>query len=273
MLPGIAGAAGIAGGVINGPSTFKNIDLITSMALTSNLKLCLEAGDIASWPGSGTKWLDRSGGGYDFYLGPDATSSFDPIFNGVAGNQSRNEFWSSISCGFTYDSANESWMNNIHKDSAKFSIALWQKTSTSSVDTYCGDDRFSGNIGFHFFASLGSLQFKVLGAAGSNVFTSSTLSLTAGDAWRFVGISVDEAANTYTLFKGDSGGFSSVTGACTYSSPSASAAVNSLCIGDAGNQSSPATGKPNAAMIWEQTTVPLASFEAMFNYSKFKYGL
>ena len=61
------------------------IDYIGELSLNSNLVLCLDAGDANSYT-SGQKWLDRSGNGYDFFLGTtDSVQASDPTFNGTPG--------------------------------------------------------------------------------------------------------------------------------------------------------------------------------------------
>ena len=78
---------------------------ITNASLTTNLNLCLDAGDIVSYPGTGTKWLDTSGNGYDFLLGSDGTTNA-PKFVGLPGEI--NSYWqTSAAQYFTYDSVNE----------------------------------------------------------------------------------------------------------------------------------------------------------------------
>ena len=73
MLPGLVGA--IAGA--RPQRTMK--ETLTLLGLTTNLKLCLDAGDLASVAsGSQTKWLYVSGGGYDFFRGTDGTSQASP---------------------------------------------------------------------------------------------------------------------------------------------------------------------------------------------------
>jgi len=97
------------------------IDAITISGLTSGLKICLDAGDHLSYT-SGEKWLDRSGNGNDYFLGPDATTTANPTFNGGPGGASIAEYWSfNGSQYFRMDSTVPSWVSNLHKDGAKFS--------------------------------------------------------------------------------------------------------------------------------------------------------
>jgi hypothetical protein len=90
---------------------------IQKAGLTGSLKLALDAGDDASYPSGGAKWLDRSGGGFDFFRGTTASSeATDPTFNGVAGRFSANEYFSFDGGDyFVYDTAMEQWMKDLHK--------------------------------------------------------------------------------------------------------------------------------------------------------------
>src|SRR6185436_6321181 len=56
---------GTLGGTVPGPYSKSVQQIITDLALPAP-KLLLEAGSLSSWPGSGQKWFDESGGGYDF---------------------------------------------------------------------------------------------------------------------------------------------------------------------------------------------------------------
>lgn len=108
-------------------------EVIDSLGLTTNLKLVLDAGDVESWPGNGQKWLDRSGGGYDFFLGADGTASAtDPTFNGNVGNQRTEYFSADGGDYFTYDSANETWMKSLGKAGSHSFVAVVYVPSSSA---------------------------------------------------------------------------------------------------------------------------------------------
>jgi hypothetical protein len=94
--------------------------VIQECGLTSNCKLCLDAGDSSSYDGSSQTWYDLSGNGFDWYCG--ATSgaeASDPTFNGSAGGKSPSEYWSFDGGDwFVMAVAEPSWINNLHKDNA-----------------------------------------------------------------------------------------------------------------------------------------------------------
>lgn len=72
---------GTPSGPITNRTTFDAMEIATNLGLTTNLKLCLDAGSITSVVPDATKWLDLSGNGYDFFLGAAITDeSTDPHF-------------------------------------------------------------------------------------------------------------------------------------------------------------------------------------------------
>jgi len=100
-------------------------EIIRGLSLDTNLKLCLDAGEGDSYT-SGQSWLDLAGSGYDFFLGQDGSSdSTDPTFNGVANTMTSSEYWSFDGGDyFTYDTTNETWMENLHKAGALLILVL-----------------------------------------------------------------------------------------------------------------------------------------------------
>lgn len=244
---------------------------VKALGLSSNLKLCLDAGDSASYT-SGTKWLDTSGNGYDF----DITGA---TFTGTAGGLSRGEYWA-LDGGdfFTYDSANEAWMENIHKDNAKFTILVWAYISSSGVtraligDT--GTNNQGASTGFYLtVTSLDDLWLVVHRSNASQTLLIDDDTAPAVGAWSLFGVSLDEAAGTALLQQNSS--FSSETG--TYSSPSASGASQTLQIAARGAGASPSI-MPNGdrmggVMAWEGVALTQAQMTAVFNATRSRFGV
>lgn len=132
-------------------SIYSLIDIIKGFDLTSGLQLCLDAGDIDSYPGSGIKWLDTSGNGYDFNLGDGSTATTYPTFNGSAGALSKNEFFSFDGGDyFSYDSANETWMDQLHNDGAVVSFIIVHAASPTTTILWFSTCIPSAN-GFYFY--------------------------------------------------------------------------------------------------------------------------
>lgn len=251
---------------------------ISALGLSSGLKLCVDAGDINSYA-SGQKWLDTSGGGYDFVLGTTTgAESSDPAFTGTPGGLSVNEYWAcDTDALFTYDSANESWMNNLHKDGAKFTALAWiYYTNVGAGSSACvfgtlGNTLSTSGIQLQINAGTGVLRLQVgngSGVAALNAVSSGSAVGLSG--WHLVGLSLDENA-------GASGGQFYVDGAVNgsafdpaYSSPSAAAASFAMQVAADGNGQRP-LGLNGAARIafiaiWEGTTLSASQIAQIYNY-------
>ena len=112
------------------------ITAITTAGLTSGIQYALDAGDSNSYSGTGQSWLDTSGNEQDFFRGADGSASTDdPTFNGTAGGLSDTEYWSFDGGDFfRYDSAQETWMDNLHKNNARFAFMAWVFVKHSGVE-------------------------------------------------------------------------------------------------------------------------------------------
>lgn len=246
---------------------------LTALSLTTNLKLVLDAGDSASYS-SGQKWLDRSGGGYDFFLGADGSATAtDPTFHGSVGGQSDDEYWTFDGGDyFTYDTTNETWMDNLHKDNATFSWAAWiYGRLTGSL--FGTNEASNSNIGVRLRVQGPGFQTLEVtkGAGGSSFFQSATATVPAAE-WGFVSGAVNEAANTFiTNTSGTAESF-----ACTYTTPSASSASFTMQIGAAGNGADKiavAGSRMASLAIWEGTALSAANLAAIFTATRGKFGV
>lgn len=257
------------------------LDVVKHLGLPSP-KLCLDAGDINSVAsGSQTKWLDVSGNGYDFFRGTDATSqATDPTFNGTPGGQGSSEFYGFDGGDFfTYDSANETWMNNLHKDGATWAFAFWLYVAAlpgSAAVLFGNDDSTATNVGVSVFVrAAGTLRVAVANAnglaSGALVLTSSASVNT--NAWNFLACQINESAGT---------GFLQVNGAqedqaTTYSSPSSSSATRTLEIGRDGTGSPggtlPSAYRISSCSMWESAAPAKNQMLSLQVASKGKLGL
>lgn len=70
-----------------GGSSKSLISIIQSAGLGASLVYALDAGDVTSYPGSGTTWSDTSGQGNHY------STSGPPTFNGTAGALDETNFW------------------------------------------------------------------------------------------------------------------------------------------------------------------------------------
>lgn len=256
------------------------LSAIQRLGLTSGLKLCLDASDIDSYSGAGQSWLDTSGNGYDFFRGTtSAAQATDPTFNGSAGGQSSSEYWSFDGGDFfTYDTTNETWMQNYHKDNAVLSIAAWvYLAAAGDQQVLLGNTTFQDRIGFAFYASsANTLRYGVLrGTDGSQAFIAGTLSIPTGQ-WSFVGLTLTEAT-------GASGAVFQVNGtqetaSSTFSSPSSSSASHTVSIGHDPDASTPSEyilngGRMANLSAWEGTAITAVQLNDMYTATKSKFGL
>lgn len=270
MLPGLTGAmTGLAGRL----PTFK--ETLDNLALTTNLKLCLDAGDPASYS-SGQKWLDRSGGGYDFFRGADATATTDdPTFNGTAGGQSGSEYWSFDGGDyFSYDTSNETWMEALHKDSAVFSFVFWTYVKTPATQAALfGTARVGADTGVNCRydnASPPRLTLSVTNAASAVYSLAPAIDLVV-DAWNFISVSINEPANTSAVNINGSAS----AGTATYSSPAAGAASYAMNIAAGGNNNIKFASGARLASVafWQGTALSAANLASIYQNTRAKFAV
>lgn len=246
--------------------------VVKQKGLLGNLMIGLEAGALASWPGSGQKWLDQSGGGRDFFLGVDGTATSDPTFVGTPGAITLAQYWTSAGTGFfTYDAANEAWMNSLHKDAALFSaVAVYYAPALGANGSLFGTDgNLASKIGFDWGHDTANrlTVFSRNGSGGAPAMTYATpAAVVVASAWNVLGLSIDEAGaagiltDNASVFPFDA----------TYTAPSAAAATHTLQIAARGGNAVPnAAGSRMAALlVWNGralTTAELLSLTSAIN--------
>lgn len=254
------------------------IHVIRRCGLTSGLKLCLDAGDAASYA-SGQSWLDTSGNGYDFFLGADGSvAADDPTFNGTAGQRAPSNYWSFDGGDFfRYDSANETWMQNLHKDNAKFTIVAGvQNGALGDIRSICGTTGGVNAVGVQFYISdSGEPRLRVRGDSGVSVLFLSTVMTSAEDVPHFMAVSLDEAAGANgasTYLNGVAEYFTS-----TYTGPSVNSAGYTLEIGSTGSggtpQLLPATSRLWFIAIWESIVLTKTQVDAVYMGMRGRMGI
>lgn len=249
---------------------------ITAAGLTSNLQLCLDAGDAASYT-SGTKWLDRSGNGYDFFLGTDGTTDA-PTLNGGAGN--RGAYWSGVTKYFTYDTTNEVWMQNLHKDNAAFTcIYIMYAAGTNPAAFGTSDGTVATNIGVSFYvASTSPPKIYVANGTGGAALEVNGDTTPAANAYHMVGVSLNEATGAGGGFLYTDGAYNQVSASDTfnsaYSSPSASSATYKMNVAALGNGGTPlsANERLGAIAIWS-SALTKANLDSIFALQRARYGI
>lgn len=259
------------------PAATKLSTIVTRLGLTTNCKLILDAGDADSYT-SGQSWLDQSGNDYDFFRGADGTvTTDDPAFNGSAGGLSSAEYWSFDGGDILrYDTTNETWMQNIHKNSAIFTLAIW-----IYVPTLAAARRMSGtsagavgNVGFSFFIDANDRpQLSIQNADGVDgaYSTGQTTLATVESAWNFVGVSIDEGSGAGTMRVNSD----QLVLTPTYDTPSAAGATYAMEIGANGNATAPiASGTRIASFAaWEGVALSADQLAALFVATRPRFGV
>jgi hypothetical protein len=233
---------------------------------------------VESYSGSGQSWLDMSGNGYDFFRGTTSgAQASDPTFNGTAGNLTGSEYWGFDGGDvFTYDTTHETWMQNLHKNNAKLTLACWVYSPTLA-----GGIALAGNnsaetleVGFNFnVRSTSVLRFGVTSGSGAALNMDSTATM-SDTAWTFLAASLDEATSNSGIMQV---GATQETGkACAYTSPSASNAsftTQLACLGDSG-----AVGLVNGSRMsmftaWEGVALTAAQLQAIYDATRARHGV
>jgi hypothetical protein len=249
------------------------LQAITRQNLLTNLRLCLDAGDSASLPAASTKWLDTSGNGYDFFRGTSGSSeSTDPTINGTPNGRSANEFLSFDGGDYlSYDTTNETWMQNIHKSGARFTFFTWAMFSGfSATQGLFGDSISTGsNTGFRWSVTTTSLQLVITNAGAEPLNKGSVHSIPAS-TWRCLALSVDTVANTFLTM--DHGNYNSST--ATYTSPSTGSATSQCCIGSRGSGELPLLngGRMAEFAAWEGRALTQSEIDNLFSASRRRFG-
>lgn len=261
--------------------TFNNpplINIIRGIGLASDLQLALDAGDRNSYV-TGQSWLDTSANGYDFFLGANGSvGANDPTFNGNAGTRTLTNYWLfNGSKYFTYDTTNETWMQNPHKNNATLTVAGWMWFETTGVAeriTGTGGGN-SSSIGIELTVqSADQLAFSVRNGTGTpaaNVNGTATTTLIDG-AWNFVALSVNEAGGAGASFFMRNTASETFNG--TYSSPSASNATNTMQIAAGGNANPPLQNANRLAILaaWS-AALNTTQLGNLFTATRGRYGV
>jgi hypothetical protein len=273
------------------PASFTNRTLLqrlTDEKLLTNLKLCLDAGDSASYSGTGQSWLDTSGNGHDFFRGTTSGSqASDPTFNGTAGARTAANYW--LFDGgdiFTYYTTNETWMQNLHKNNAAFSFAAWMyavdsainhgvfataqdDTTETGVVAYLNDNGTNLNINFIVRnAGAAVLSVGTLGEVGGGALTSG--------AWNYVSMSLNEATGAGGILWNCNGTAIAEVEDSTYSSPATGSASQTMTLGTGGGSAgSPMPSGSRYAMLamWEGTALTAQQLDNIFQVTRGRFGV
>lgn len=235
MLPGFSGSQLMAPPIAAGKS-LQQI-LVTELGLSSGLQLLLDAGDAASYAGSGN-WLDRSGLGNSFAPVTGASGG-DPAFHGAIGGKSEAEYFTVDGSAFPgfQETAAQTFEQNMHRNSGVGTwLALVNIPDVAAVADfvqaalfYCAETTsqigINWNIGY--FSGFGwAASFNVY-RGGSPQAYSGGFAPAPQVGWNLLGFSFNEASNVATHY---CNGIDEAD-TCTFASPSTTAAgsiANSL---------------------------------------------
>ena len=249
--------------------------IIDGLGLTTNLKVCLDAGDSASYDPSvqQVSWLDTSGNGQDFFRGQSSLTpqSSDPVFNGSAGGLSSNEYWSFDGTKyFTYDTTNETWMTSLHKDNAVGSfVVMFYNVGSGGSYNHFGTHDVSPGTGVTFSKNSANQLRWFVRNGSSTVFSFTTTETRTTAGWCFAGMSVNEASNSL-LIKYDTNDISTT---CTYSSPSTgSAAITARIASGNGDIDYPNNSRMACFAAWD-TNLTAQNLTDIYDAIKGRFGL
>lgn len=250
---------------------------LQDLGVATNLELCLDAGDYASYTGSGQSWLDTSGNGYDFFRGADVNASTDdPTWAGTAGALTKNEYWSFDGGDFfTYDTTNETWMENLHKDNAVGTLAGWvYYVSNASNQHIAATSGAAGStIGMQFRIQSNSALSFIVADSGIVFQTAQSNATLTNGAWNFFALSIDESVGAGGALFQTNGTQNTQTS--TYTSPSASAATYAmhLCVLGDGSNFKFASGSRMAQFMGWSRALTAAELSDIYTKTRTRFGV
>jgi hypothetical protein len=253
--------------------------VVNGLGLNSNLKLCLDAGDALSYGGSGQVWGDRSGGGYDFYLGTGSSAdSSDPTFNGSAGGKSAGEYFSFDGADlFTYEVSNASWMDDLHKDNAKYAFCSWVyvKSSTGTQGLWGTMANDTSKNGVQTLINASNQLVHMVYSNGADLLQAS-VAAAVSDQWNFLAVSCDEAAGANGLTMQVNGVQELYTS--TYAAPTTNAASGRFTVGALGQSAGfrrelVADSRMASFLMWDGTALTALQMTRLFQATRGKFGV
>jgi hypothetical protein len=253
------------------------LSAIQRLGLTTDLVLCLDAGDAASYDGSSQTWTDVSGQGNSFFRGStSASQASDPTFNGSAGSQSASAYFSFDGGDWLTESSAHTFADSWHKNNAvwTFVMVFYRVSDAAHAIFYNSDGTTEHGVGIQI---AGSDQapfvnaFNGSGSAALSLNPSAALALTK-NAWNFYAVALNEATGANGATVRVNGNSESLTS--TYSSPSSTNPTRATLIGATGDTSLPLpSGSRLAAVAAWNTRLTDTNLENLYTLLKAKYSL
>ena len=230
---------------------------IKSLGLDGSLKSCFDAGDIQSYRANDQIIEDTSPLRFhDFYVGADGSvTATDPTFHGVAGALTGEEYFTLDGGDFfrLAAAANPTWVQNLHKNNAKFTAAFWVyfNTSTGVISLFGTRGVATANTGMMIYKGAGvqNMALQVQNAGASAFGGGTGFGTVANGRWNFVMMSMDEANSLIRWLTN----WSYEIYSASYSSPSSGNASFLAEVGASGNGVTPfeSGGRIAVAAMWE----------------------
>jgi hypothetical protein len=247
----------------------------------------LDAGLSASYGGSGQTWANivtapADGSGqtaYDFYRGATSGSEgSDPTFNGSAGANSTNEYFSFDGGDYlTLAAGNTTFLNSLHKENAAFTWYGFLRTPTSLAANYGvfgTDANTSANVDVHCLMGGDDLTLQIVTSSGAALNVNSGSGFLAAATNYLLAIAYNEATGAGLFYRKGAAGKAKTAISGSYASPSSAAATYGLQIGAGGNGANPLG---NGARLWRtgmfNRALSEAQLDALFERYKSKLGL
>ncbi len=254
------------------------LEITDIQGLSSGRQIILDAGDGNSLPAASTKWLDVSGNGYDFFRGTTAgAEGSDPTINGTQDARTSSEYLSFDGGDVAvYDAANETWMTNLHKDNAAFTIVTWiywgSVPGGGDVQRIVGTRKSSSETGIAFADGGSGVPQFVCSDGSSNILNISGAQTFVASTWQFVALSLNEAT-------GANGAIIQVNGVqslhtSTYSGPSTGNATSTLRIGASNVLDGTFNSGTRMGMfgMWS-TALTATQLTNLFTATRYRYGV
>lgn len=255
--------------------------ILLQLGLGSNLLVCLDAGDLVSYDPAIQAWVwyDTSGGTTgDWFLGDkNSSNTHAPVFNGVAGDLSENEFfsWPTTDDYFRY-SDDATWDDPFHKDNATFTAIFWVYTPASATTGEKGlvgnfdNPQYDRGIKLTLKQTTNNLRLQVARDSNPLALDIETTTVAPWDAWNFVGVSVNEAAPQEILQINTT----QETFTTAYAAPYTGTASKRIEIGATGQAKNclPVGCKMGMAAIWDGT-LSAAQLNSIYNATRSRYSV
>jgi hypothetical protein len=251
------------------------IDVIKHLGYQTNLQFVVDAGDAASYAGSGDTVSDVSGSAFHWQVGSAAgADANDPTYVGVAGRQSSGEYFRSVSFDDElYAAARSTFTDSLHQNNAVFTYVAWVRmaqhdavngasffrtgAAAATRGVLLGDGIVGNDLALGVYTSAAAVV--------ADIQTGLTLPTTS---WMFVALALDEAAGTWRARVNGN----VASGAVTYSSPEAGASGIVPRIGSTNDQAGGYSGDNNSVAMWSRM-LSAAELTALYTATKTKFGL